>query len=69
MWPRPAMERDDEHGIAWKLRYQPDRISRAEQIEAAETMDAYAYLLCETTQAQRDRICRGVREALAKEEA
>jgi hypothetical protein len=67
VWVRPALESDDEYGLGWKLRYSPDKISRADQITLAEIVDAYGYLLVETTQEQRDRACREIRAALAAE--
>lgn len=62
---RPALESDDEHGLGWKLRYTPNSISRADQLTLAEIVDAYGYLLVQTTQAQRDHICRSIRASLA----
>lgn len=64
IWVRPALESDEECGLGWKLRYAPDRISRADQLTLAQIVDAYGYLLLETTRDQRDRICRGIREQM-----
>jgi len=68
VWVRPALESDDEYGLGWKLRYAPDSISRADQITLAQIVDAYGYLLLETTREQRDLACRHIRAAITSEE-
>lgn len=68
-WPRPALEADAEYGIGHKLRYKPmDKITREDLLQAASVIDAYGYLIAESTQAQRDIVCREVRAALKAEE-
>lgn len=67
VWVRPTLESDDRDALSWKLRYAPDSISRADQLTLAQIVDAYGYLLLETTSEQRDRICRDIRAAIEKE--
>lgn len=64
---RPSLESDDEYGIAHRLRYSPDSISRGDQLTLAEIVDTYGYLLIGANRAERDRICNEAREAVRNE--
>jgi hypothetical protein len=64
-WPRPALESDDEYGIGHLLRYGTP--TRSDLLVAASVIDAYGYLIMESTREKRDLVCREMRTA-AKEE-
>lgn len=67
-WPRPSLERDDEPGIGWRLRYlSPDKLTKADLMEAASIVDAYGVLVVESTRDVRNMVCREVRQALREE--
>ncbi|WP_442575887.1 hypothetical protein ACSBPH_01675 [Microbacterium sp. F51-2R] len=68
IWVRPSLERDDEVGLGWKLRHAPDSLSRADQITLAEIVDAYGYLLVQSTTEQRNRVCAAIRRHIHREQ-
>ena len=61
-WPRPALESDEHSGVGWVLRY--GKPTRADLRKAAAIIDAYGYLVAESTREKRDLVCREVRAAL-----
>lgn len=63
-WPCPAMKSDESNGPAWRVRYTPENLSRGDLLQLASIAEAYGYLLFETTQAQRNYVCREVRRIL-----
>ena len=63
-WPRPALESDDEYGVGYTLRYGTP--TRSDLLKAAEIIDAYSYLVAESTREKRDLVCREVRAALMR---
>lgn len=60
-WPMPALD-TPEGGLAWRLTYTEP--SRADVLRAVSIINAYAYLLTETTAKRRDLIVREIRAAL-----
>jgi hypothetical protein len=54
-----------EGGLAWRLTYTEP--TREDVLLAASVINAYAYLLTETTAKRRDLIVREVRQALTAE--
>lgn len=66
-WPRPALERDEEFGIAHRLRYAPaESITREDMLTAAAIIDAYGVLVT-STQYRAARVVRGMKAALRSE--
>jgi len=61
-WPRPALESDERYGVGHILRYGTP--TRADLLAAASIIDAYGYLVAETTCRERDRVCREMRASL-----
>jgi hypothetical protein len=62
-WPRPALESDDEYGLADILCWKPlADITQSQLLEAATIIQAYEYLVMESTRAKRDLVCRDMRE-------
>ena len=67
-WPRPALDRDDEVSLEWKLRYQPQRpFSPNERMEAAEIIAAYNHLMAEADRSKVELVIKEVRQALREE--
>lgn len=67
-WPRPALETDVAYGIGHRLRYTPvENLRRGDLMEAASIIDAYSYIVAESTKAKRDLVCREIRAALGEE--
>lgn len=62
VWPRPALERDDENGIAWTLTYGTP--TREDLIHAASVIHAYGHLMTSTTAERRAFVVREMRAAL-----
>ena len=62
-WPRPAMEADEDYGIGHKLRYSAT-LTKSDRLVAASIIDAYGYLVAESTRAKRDLVCREIRAAM-----
>ena len=65
-WPRPALETDEHYGVGHTLRYASD-VTRQDLMAAAAICDAYGILVAESTQRQRDFVCREIRAALKSE--
>ena len=61
-WPRPALESDERYGVGNILRYGTP--TRSDLLVAAEVIDAYGYLIAETTCEKRDLVCHEMRAAL-----
>jgi hypothetical protein len=62
-WPRPALESDNEYGLADILSWKPlADVTQSQLLEAAEIIDAYGYLVMESSRAKRDLVCREMRE-------
>lgn len=61
-WPRPALESDPEYGVGHTLRYGTP--TRGDLLRAAAIVDAYGYLVAESTKAKRDLVCREIRAAM-----
>ena len=66
-WPRPELENDEIAGVGWKLRYNPQSMTRADHLYAASIISAYGYMMAETTRARRDQVCRDIRAELRAE--
>lgn len=60
-WPRPALESDEEYGVGHTLRYGSP--TRSDLLVAASIIDAYGYLVMESTRDKRDLVCREIRAA------
>ena len=43
-WPPPDISNGDAESLGWRLRYQPDTITRTEKLAMAEYISAYNYL-------------------------
>lgn len=63
-WPRPALESDEVYGIGHRLRH--GVLSDDDLMEAAAIIDAYGYLVVESTRERRDFVCREIRAALSQ---
>lgn len=61
-WTLPAVESDDEYGVGHTLRYGTP--SRSDLLVAASIIDAYGYLLVQSTREKRDLVCREIRAQL-----
>jgi hypothetical protein len=48
VWPNP----DDPHDVAWRLRYAPSSLTKADRLLAASAMEAYARLIEQPTRAR-----------------
>lgn len=64
-WPRPALESDEERGLAWVLTHGTP--TREDLLAAASVIHAYGYLVLETTYVRRDQVFRDIRDQLRKE--
>lgn len=65
MWPRPALERDEQFGVAWTLTHGAP--TRSDLIHAASIVNAYGYLLTMMTAERRALVVREIRASLAAE--
>jgi aspartokinase-like uncharacterized kinase len=62
VWPNPGGP--EFANVAWRLRYAQDHVSKADMLNAASVMEAYAYLITELTlEKSRDKI-RGIRAVI-----
>lgn len=67
-FPSPIEPASDENGVAWKLRYAPQSMSREDQMYAAAIVSAYAYLICEMNAKDRQSVVSEIRRLLFAEE-
>lgn len=61
-WPTPDLATGETFGLGWVLRY--GEPTRTDLLKAAAIIDAYGYLVAESTREKRDLVCREVRAAL-----
>ncbi|AMS02666.1 hypothetical protein BJD55_gp100 [Gordonia phage Yvonnetastic] len=65
IWPRPALESDEEYGVGNRLRYLPqDKLTREDLLLAAAICDAYGYMIVSMTQRARNAACSEIRAKL-----
>ncbi|WKW86100.1 hypothetical protein SEA_JONJAMES_126 [Gordonia Phage JonJames] len=65
VWPRPALESDDEYGVGNRLRYMPQEMLTPEDLLlAAAICDAYGYMIMSMTQRARNEACNEIRAKL-----
>lgn len=63
-FPTPIEPNSDDGSAAWKLRYAPESMTKADQLYAASVMNAYAYLICEMTAKDRQSVVSEIRRQL-----
>lgn len=60
-FPRPALESDEQNGLAWKMRYREGSLSRSDQLSIANIIDAYGYLVMGMTNERRNKVCQEIK--------
>lgn len=66
VWPRPALEGDEQYGLGHRLRY--GNATKADLMAAARFIDAYGHIVCEMTPKHRDRVIGKIRNILKSED-
>lgn len=65
VFPMPY-EPNSDTGIAWKLTYSPESMTRADRMYAASIVSAYGYLICEMNARDRQSVVSEIRRCMSE---